>query len=456
MWVEIVEAKMTTGSIWKRILFFAIPLLLGNLFQLLYNTVDSIVVGQYVGKTALAAVSASTPLINLIIGFFMGVAVGAGVIVGRHYGARRSNELSITVHTFTLFSILFGVVLTLFGYFLSPWLLELMNTPANVMPQAVEYLQIYFLGVLFVTLYNAGTGILQAIGDSKRPLYFLGVASVINIILDLYFVTQLNMGVAGVAWATLIAQGVSSVLVIITLMISKENYKLEIKKLRIHGPTLVQIVKIGIPSGLQNMIVSLSNVIVQSYVNGFGAAAIAGFGSANKFDNFIALPINSFALAITTFSAQNMGANKIDRVKKGVNTTILMSILSILILGIPIWIFADVCVEIFSTDPDVIVAGAAMIRIMIPFYIALVFHQVYSGALRASGLTIVPMITSIVSFVFMRQIFLWIAMPMFNSIDIVAWGYSVTWTLAAILTSTYFHFANWLGDKNQSFKKTTD
>jgi putative MATE family efflux protein len=442
--LTIAEAKMTTGSIWKRILFFAIPLLLGNLFQLLYNTVDSIVVGQYVGKIALAAVGASTPLINLIIGFFMGVAVGAGVIVGRHFGANRKEELGVTVHTFVTFSIIFGLFLMAVGYFMSPIFLEWMKTPADVLPQAIEYLQIYFLGVLFVTLYNAGTGILQAIGDSKRPLYFLGVASVINIILDLLFVTKFNMGVAGVAWATLIAQAVSAVLVIITLMLSKESYQLRLNKLRIDPQTLVQIVKIGIPSGLQNMIVSFSNVIVQSYVNNFGAAAIAGFSSANKFDNFIALPVNSFALAITTFASQNMGALKLDRVKKGVNTTIVMGIISVILLGVPLWIFADNAIEIFSREADVIAAGASMVRVMIPFYIALVFHQIYSGALRAGGYTIVPMLTSIFSFVILRQIYLSIAMPIFNHTDIVAWGYSLTWSCAAIFTGLYYHFSNWL------------
>lgn len=442
--MTIAKAKMTTGPIWERILLFTIPLLLGNLFQLLYNTVDSIVVGQYVGKTALAAVGASTPLINLIIGFFMGVAVGAGVIVGRHYGANRKDELGITVHTFVAFSIIFGIILMIVGYFMSPLFLEWMKTPADVLPQAIEYLQIYFLGVIFVTLYNAGTGILQAIGDSKRPLYFLGVASVINIILDLLFVTQFHMGVAGVAWATLIAQGVSAVLVIIMLLCSKQSYKLSISKLKIDMPTLIQIIKIGIPSGLQNMIVSFSNVIVQSYVNNFGAAAIAGFSSANKFDNFVALPINSFALAITTFSAQNMGAQQIDRVKKGVKTTILMGIASVVLLGLPLWLFADYAIEIFSREPDVIAAGASMLRVMVPFYFALTFHQVYSGALRAGGYTVVPMVTSVFSFVILRQIYLSIAMPIFNHTDIVAWGYSLTWVCAAVLTALYYHYSHWL------------
>lgn len=445
------QGLMTTGSIWKKILFFTVPLLLGNLFQLLYNTVDSVVVGQYVGKEALAAVAASNPLINLIIGFFMGVSVGAGVIVSRCYGGNKQKELETTVHTFITFSLIFGLALSVFGYFLAPTFLMWIQTPSDTLPQAIVYLQIYFLGGIFLTIYNAGTGILQATGDSKRPLYFLGVSSIINIILDLVFVKNIGMGVSGVAWATLIAQGVSCLLILITLMRTSQGYKLSLNKLRIDVKTLLLIIKIGIPAGLQNMIVSLSNVIVQAYVNGFGSAVIAGFGSANKFDSFIGLPVSSFALSVTTFSAQNMGANQIERVKKGVNTTLLMSIITVILLCVPVMTFADQCIGIFSNDPEVIHAGATMMRIMVPFYIPLCFHQIYSGALRAGGRTMIPMLTSIISFVFLRQIFLWIMMPIFNNIDTVAWGYSVTWTLAAIFTSVYYHFSKWLRNSPNSY-----
>ncbi|MFV0479360.1 MAG: MATE family efflux transporter [Anaerorhabdus sp.] len=438
------ESKLTTGVIWKSILMFTIPLLLGNLFQLLYNTVDSIVVGQYVGKTALAAVSASTPLINLIIGFFMGLATGAGVLVGRCFGAQKDKELSVTVHTFITIALVFGVIIMGIGYFLSGWFLELTQTPLDTLAQATEYLQIYFLGIIFVTIYNAGTGILQATGDSKRPLYFLVCASIINIVLDLVFVVQFNMGVAGVAWATLIAQGVSAILVIITLLTTKESYRLEIKKIGIDVPVLKEIVRIGIPSGLQNMIVSFSNVLVQAYINGFGSAAVAGFGSALKFDNFIALPINSFSLAITTYCSQNIGAGKMERVRKGVNSTLKMALISIVLLGVPIWIFADECVKIFASEAEVIQVGATAMRTMIPFYIGLIFHQVYSGALRANGITLVPMAVSIATLVVSRQLFLGFGMPIFNTINLVAWGYSVTWTMAGVMTSLFYHKANWL------------
>ena len=332
---------MTSGVIWKELLLFSIPLLLGNLFQLLYNTVDSIVVGNFVGHQALAAVGASTPLINMLIGFFMGVAAGAGVLVSRFFGARKLEELHIAVHTFVAFTFLFGVLMMVAGITLTPLFLQWMGTPADIMDMAVLYLRIYFLGIIPTMLYNSGAGILQAVGDSRRPLCFLTIASVLNIILDLVFVIQLNMGVAGVAWATLIAQTVSCILVAVTLLRSKESYQIIPKKIRIDKPMLMQIVRLGIPSGLQQMIVSFSNVLVMSYVNRFGSAAIAGFSSANKFDNFLGLPVNSFMLAITTFVGQNMGAKQIERVKKGINTCMFMGIGIVIAIGIPAYLFSD-------------------------------------------------------------------------------------------------------------------
>ncbi len=433
------ESKMTNGTVWKKIFFFTIPLLLGNIFQLLYSTVDSIVVGQYVGSTALAAVSASGPLVNLTVGFFVGVSVGAGVIVGRHYGAGRKEELSVTVHTFITFSVLFGVVLVIIGSLFSSQILMWMKTPTDVLPQATEYLRIYFLGVVFLTLYNAVTGILRAVGDSKTPLYFLIISSCLNIVLDVYFVTSLDMGISGVAWATLLSQGVSCILVLVILLKSKESYKLRIKKIGIDIATLKQIIRIGIPSGFQNMIVSFSNVLVQSYVNSFGSTAIAGFGAALKLNGYISLPINSFALSVTTFTAQNIGANKMERVKDGIQSTLIMGILSVVLLGIPIWIAADFFVGFFTQDPAVIAVGATAMRTMIPFFIPLGVHLIYSGVLRAQAKTIIPMLVSIISMVVVRQLYLWMIMPIFNRINVVSWGYSLTWSLAAILTTTYFY-----------------
>ena len=428
---------MTSGVIWKELLLFSIPLLLGNLFQLLYNTVDSIVVGNFVGHQALAAVGASTPLINMLIGFFMGVAAGAGVLVSRFFGARKLKELHIAVHTFVAFTFLFGVLMMVAGITLTPLFLQWMGTPADIMDMAVLYLRIYFLGIIPTMLYNSGAGILQAVGDSRRPLCFLTIASVLNIILDLVFVIQLNMGVAGVAWATLIAQTVSCILVAVTLLRSKESYQIIPKKIRIDKPMLMQIVRLGIPSGLQQMIVSFSNVLVMSYVNRFGSAAIAGFSSANKFDNFLGLPVNSFMLAITTFVGQNMGAKQIERVKKGINTCMFMGIGIVIAIGIPAYLFSDLCIRMFSQEADVIYYGSWMMRTLVPFYSILNIAQVLTGAVRGTGNTTVPMLINVFYYCIIRQVFLAVAMMFVNSIVVVFWSYPLTWTLSAVTLFIY-------------------
>ena len=435
---------MTSGVIWKELLLFSIPLLLGNLFQLLYNTVDSIVVGNFVGHQALAAVGASTPLINMLIGFFMGVAAGAGVLVSRFFGARKLKELHIAVHTFVAFTFLFGVLMMVAGITLTPLFLQWMGTPADIMDMAVLYLRIYFLGIIPTMLYNSGAGILQAVGDSRRPLCFLTIASVLNIILDLVFFIQLNMGVAGVAWATLIAQTVSCILVAVTLLRSKESYQIIPKKIRIDKPMLMQIVRLGIPSGLQQMIVSFSNVLVMSYVNRFGSAAIAGFSSANKFDNFLGLPVNSFMLAITTFVGQNMGAKQIERVKKGINTCMFMGIGIVIAIGIPAYLFSDLCIRMFSQEADVIYYGSWMMRTLVPFYSILNIAQVLTGAVRGTGNTTVPMLINVFYYCIIRQVFLAVAMMFVNSIVVVFWSYPLTWTLSAVTLFIYYKRGSWL------------
>ena len=435
---------MTSGVIWKELLLFSIPLLLGNLFQLLYNTVDSIVVGNFVGHQALAAVGASTPLINMLIGFFMGVAAGAGVLVSRFFGARKLEELHIAVHTFVAFTFLFGVLMMVAGITLTPLFLQWMGTPADIMDMAVLYLRIYFLGIIPTMLYTSGAGILQAVGDSRRPLCFLTIASVLNIILDLVFVIQLNMGVAGVAWATLIAQTISCILVAVTLLRSKESYQIIPKKIRIDKPMLMQIVRLGIPSGLQQMIVSFSNVLVMSYVNRFGSAAIAGFSSATKFDNFLGLPVNSFMLAITTFVGQNMGAKQIERVKKGINTCMFMGIGIVIAIGIPAYLFSDLCIRMFSQEADVIYYGSWMMRTLVPFYSILNIAQVLTGAVRGTGNTTVPMLINVFYYCIIRQVFLAVAMMFVNSIVVVFWSYPLTWTLSAVTLFIYYKRGSWL------------
>lgn len=435
---------MTSGNIYKKIALFAVPLLLGNFFQLMYNTIDSIVVGNYVGKTALAAVGASTPIINLLIAFFQGLATGAGVIVSRYYGARKIEEESKAIHSFLLFSILFGILLSLLGYVLSPMILRWMNTPADYYNDADGYLAVYFLGATFLTVYNAGTGILQAVGDSKNPLYFLIATSILNIFLDLLFVKIFGMGVVGAALATIISECISMLLVLALLLRVNKEYRVSLKKLKIDFSILKKIVEIGVPAGLQGMIVSVSNVIVMAYINQFGSAGVAGFSCSNKIDNFMGLPVNSLMLAVTTFCGQNLGAKEYDRVKKGVRASLVMSISIVVSLGILVFIFSDALMRIFTSDREVIEDGTAILRIMCPCYIFLCFHQMYSGALRASGRSTVPMITSILAFVVARQIYLAVAIPLMHDIKVIGIGYSFTWGLAAVLTGFYYFHSKWL------------
>ena len=438
------KGLMTSGNIYKKIALFAIPLLLGNFFQLMYNTIDSIVVGNYVGKEALAAVGASTPIINLLIAFFQGLATGAGVVVSRYYGARKQVEESKAIHSFLLFSILFGIALSIVGYFVSPVILRMMNTPSDYYNDADGYLAIYFLGATFLIVYNAGTGILQAVGDSKNPLYFLIATSILNIFLDLLFVKGFGMGVDGAAWATIISECISMLLVINLLMRTKNEYKVTLKNLKIDFSILKQIVEIGVPAGLQGMIVSVSNVIVMAYINQFGSSGVAGFSCSNKIDNFMGLPVNSLMLAITTFVGQNLGARQYERVKQGVRAALVMSISIVVTLGVFVFLFSDSLMRIFTSDMDVIEDGTIILRIMCPCYIFLCFHQVYSGALRASGRSSVPMITSIIAFVLMRQIFLAVAIPLYHHISIIGIGYSFTWAMAALMTGIYYFTSNWL------------
>ena len=438
------KGLMTSGNIYKKIALFAIPLLLGNFFQLMYNTIDSIVVGNYVGKEALAAVGASTPIINLLIAFFQGLATGAGVVVSRYYGARKQEEESKAIHSFLLFSILFGIALSIVGYFVSPVILRMMNTPSDYYNDADGYLAIYFLGATFLIVYNAGTGILQAVGDSKNPLYFLIATSILNIFLDLLFVKGFGMGVDGDAWATIISECISMLLVINLLMRTKNEYKVTLKNLKIDFSILKQIVEIGVPAGLQGMIVSVSNVIVMAYINQFGSSGVAGFSCSNKIDNFMGLPVNSLMLAITTFVGQNLGARQYERVKQGVRAALVMSISIVVTLGVFVFLFSDSLMRIFTSDMDVIEDGTIILRIMCPCYIFLCFHQVYSGALRASGRSSVPMITSIIAFVLMRQIFLAVAIPLYHHISIIGIGYSFTWAMAALMTGIYYFTSNWL------------
>ena len=435
---------MTEGVIWKEILLFSIPLLLGNLFQQLYNAVDSVVVGNYIGAQALAAVGSSAPVINLLVSFFMGLAVGAGVIISRYFGARKKEELHIAVHTSLALTFAAGLVMTLIGVLISPYVLQWVGTPSDVMESSVLYLRIYFLGILSVMVYNMGSGILRAVGDSRNPLYFLIVSSVTNIILDMLFVIVFHMGIAGVGWATLIAQTISAVLTMLLLMRPKEEYQVKLKLIRFHTHMLYEIVRLGLPSGLQNAIVSFSNVIVQSNINAFGSLAMAGCGSYTKIDGFAILPVMSYSMALTTFTGQNMGAKKYDRVKQGAKTGILMSVITIVCISALLLMLGPNVLAIFSSDPTVINYGLYMMHVLAPGYIFLAISHAFNGIIRGAGITTVPMIVMVTCWCGLRMAWILTSVPLFHDIGVVFMGWPLTWIASALWLFLYYRKGKWM------------
>ncbi|MCR0121468.1 MATE family efflux transporter [[Clostridium] innocuum] len=435
---------MTEGVIWKEILLFSIPLLLGNLFQQLYNAVDSVVVGNYIGAQALAAVGSSAPVINLLVSFFMGLAVGAGVIISRYFGARKKEELHIAVHTSLALTFAADLVMTLIGVLISPYVLQWVGTPSDVMESSVLYLRIYFLGILSVMVYNMGSGILRAVGDSRNPLYFLIVSSVTNIILDMLFVIVFHMGIAGVGWATLIAQTISAVLTMLLLMRTKEEYQVKLKHIRFHKHMLYEIVRLGLPSGLQNAIVSFSNVIVQSNINAFGSLAMAGCGSYTKIDGFAILPVMSYSMALTTFTGQNMGAKKYDRVKQGAKTGILMSVLTIVCISALLLMLGPNVLAIFSSDPTVINYGLYMMHVLAPGYIFLAISHAFNGIIRGAGITTVPMIVMVTCWCGLRMAWILTSVPLFHDIGVVFMGWPLTWIASALWLFLYYRKGKWM------------
>ena len=435
---------MIDGGIFRSILFFSIPLLIGNFFQQLYNTVDSYVVGNFVNTNALAAVGASTPVINMLVGFFMGLSTGAGVVISQFYGAQRTGDMQRAVHSSLALTGVLSIGFTLAGMLFTGPLLRGIGVPAEVLPHASLYLMIYFGGITFSLFYNMGAGILRAVGDSTHPLIYLAVASIVNIILDFLFVCGFHMGIAGVAIATIIAQAVSSAMVMAKLMRSQEEYRVELRKIRFNRKMTLRIVSIGFPAALQQSITSFSNVIVQSYINRFGAAAIAGYSTTLRIDGFLQLPLQSFNMAITTFVGQNIGARQYKRVKKGIRAAWLMSSAIILVGAVCMFFGAGFMVRIFTKDAQVIANGTAMLRIFSAAYIVLPVVQILNGALRGAGLSKVPMFFMLGCFVVLRQIYLAIAVPRTNDLLVVIAGWPLTWVVCAIGMFCYYKKANWL------------
>ena len=433
------DVDMTEGNITRHIIVFAIPLLLGNIFQQLYNMVDTWVVGNFVSNEAFSAVGSVGPICNMLIGFFLGLSSGAGVVISQFYGARRYQEVEDTVHTAILLTGLMALAFMVVGNIMTPAMLRLMNTPEEVFPESEAYLRIYFTGVSGLMFYNIGSGILRAVGDSTRPFYFLVVSALLNVGLDLLFVLVLDMGVSGVALATVLSQGISAILILITLMCSDSCIKLKLYRLRIHWSMLRKICTVGIPAALQMTITSFSNVFVQSYINYFGADCMSGWTTYSKVDQLIFLPMQSIALASTTFVGQNLGKNQPERARKGVRNALLIALASTAIMMIPVIIFAAPIVGFFNAKPEVVEFGTVFLHWITPFYILCVFNQVYSGALRGAGNSKVPMIIMLTSFVAFRQVYLFIMARVCNEILPIAMGYPAGWLLSAVLTAVYYH-----------------
>lgn len=433
------DVDMTTGNITRHIISFALPLLIGNIFQQLYNTVDTWVVGKFVSNEAYAAVGTVGPIINMLIGFFMGLSSGAGVVISQYYGAKRFAEVEKTVHTAIAMTLILGIAFTGLGLFMTPYMLTLMKTPENVLPESTAYLTIYFSGILGLMLYNIGAGILRAVGDSKRPFYYLVVCAVMNTVLDLVFVIQFKMGVRGVALATILSQATSAILVMITLLRTDECIRLRLKKLRLHWEMLKKIFRVGIPAAIQMAITAFSNIFVQSYINFFGDNCMSGWTTYAKVDQLLFLPMQSIALASTTFVGQNLGCNQVERAREGVRKALIISLISTVVLMVPVLIFSPEIVAFFNSKHEVVQYGSMLLRWMTPFYVLCCFNQIYSGALRGAGNSKAPMIFMLASFVAFRQIYLFGMSSIWNEIIPIAMSYPAGWLLCSILTGVYYH-----------------
>lgn len=366
--------NLTEGAIWKKILFFALPIFLGQVFQQLYNTFDSLIVGKYLGDEALAAVSSSGSLIFMMVGFFGGVAMGAGVMIAKEYGAKDYRAMRLSIHTDVAFGLAAGILLTVLGVCFTPTILRWMRTPENVLPQSVEYFRFYFCGAVFTVMYNIFVGILQAVGDSRHPLYYLIISSVVNVVLDLVLVGGFHFGVGAAAIATTISQGISVLLCLIQLIRCRTEYRLQLKAVRFHWESLKNIIRFGLPSGVQNSVIAMANLVVQTNINTFGPSAMAGCGSYAKIEGFAFLPITCFAQALSTFVGQNLGAKKYDRVKKGVRFGILCSVSMAELIGVVFWMCAPVFIGIFSDSPDVIAFGVRQARVEALFTVCWRWH----------------------------------------------------------------------------------
>ena len=438
---------MTEGPIARQLISFAFPLLLGNLFQQLYNAADSLIVGNILGSDALAAVSSSGSLIQLLIGFFNGLAMGAGVVISRHYGARDIPRMQKAIHTLLAGGLVVGAFMTVFGAALSPVLLRLMGTPESVLPQSIAYFRTYFFGSLAFVMYNICMGILQAVGDSRHPLYYLIISSVINVVLDLLFVGTMNLGVASAAAATAISQVVSMLLCLRRLMKSDDDYRVDLRKLGFNRPALRAILSNGVPSGFANCIISFANVVVQANINAFGAAAMAGCGAHSRIEGFAFLPVMCFNMALTTFVSQNLGAGRTDRVKKGMRLGILYSAGIAETIALLIWLFSPSLISLFVRDPEAIAYGVMHQRTTTPFFFLAAYTHAIAASLRGAGKASISMLGMVICWCVLRVPYVTIATQLRPVLTTVSWTYPITWLLSSIFFTVYYAKADWMNQK---------
>ena len=435
---------MTSGSPYSHIVGFALPILLSQIFQQLYNTADSFIVGKFLGTDALAAVSSSGTLIFLMISFFMGTSLGASVIISRDFGAGDPEKVSLAIHTNMAFGLSAGLLLTVVGVIFTPTFLVWMKTDPDVLPQAIEYFRYYFLGAVAMIMYNTCRSIMNAVGDSRRPLWYLIFSSLLNIVLDVLFVGVFRWGVWSAAVATVLSQAASVVLCCIHLFEKGHIYTVELRRIRFHWNTLKEILRYGLPSGVQNSVIAFANVLVQTQINSFGKFATAAYGTYAKIEGFAFLPINSFTSAITTFVSQNLGAGKHDRARQGARFGILASFVLSEAIGVLVYVFSPQLIGLFDSSEQVVALGTQQARTVALFYCLLAFSHAISAVCRGAGKAFVPMLVMLGDWCLLRICYILTVMRVFGEIRYIYWAYPLTWAISSVIFLLYYLLSDWV------------
>ena len=435
---------MTQGNPYSQIIAFALPIFLSQVFQQLYNTADTLIVGRFLGTNALAAVSSSGTLIFLLVSFFNGTSMGAGVVVSKYFGAKDNDKISRAIHTNIVFSLLCGVVLTLVGVFLTPTFLVWMKTDPDVLPEAIEYFRYFFLGSLAMIMYNACRGIMSALGDSKRPLYYLIFSSLLNVALDVLFVAGFGWGVWSAAVATVLSQAASVVLCLLHLLVKDQIYSVQLKKLRIDKAMLLEILRYGLPAGVQNSVIAFANTIVQTQINSFGKYATAAYGTHGKIEGFAFLPIVSFNMAISTFISQNLGAGLYDRVKQGARFGTVAAVLMAELVGVLCYIFAPQLIGLFDSNAEVIRLGTMQARTVSLFFFLLAYSHAIAAVCRGAGKAFVPMFIMLGVWCVLRICYIAYVSHTFGELSYIYWAYPITWAISSVMYLIYYLKGDWI------------